>query len=297
VNIKELGAKGDGETDDTKAFQDAIAKYPTIYVPQGFYRITETVKMAPGTKLIGLHPWGTQLILKESEAAFSGFGGPKPILESSEGGDDMLNGIGLSPGGYNYRAVACKWMAGKNSYMNDVKFVGGHGAVTRRPAAQSPSSDRQTGVPAQPGASNRQTGAHPQQLTDKQVLQLLRLATDKAVVVVSGGKEPSVHHPTRLQDRVLTLHGTISTGACGLPKMEVVPLRIYGQPTHMQQLDYMSATLLLPAVSMLFLLSTTCVMKPVLKTYQTGNCTLSSSRKRAVKVKSVRWSNYRTAKI
>jgi len=63
--------------------------------------------------------------------AFSGFGGPKPLLKSSEGGDDILNGIGLCTGGYNYRAVACKWMAGEKSYMNDVKFVGGHGTLSR----------------------------------------------------------------------------------------------------------------------------------------------------------------------
>ncbi|MDZ7806240.1 MAG: glycosyl hydrolase family 28-related protein [Gracilimonas sp.] len=55
----------DGETDDTEAFQKAIAKHEVIYVPQGWYHITETIKMAPGTKLIGLHPWATQFIIKE----------------------------------------------------------------------------------------------------------------------------------------------------------------------------------------------------------------------------------------
>jgi len=129
VNIKDLGAKGDGKTDDTKAFQNAILKHEVIYVPQGWYRITETLKMQPGTKLIGMHPWATQFILKESEPAFSGFGAPKPVLESSEGGDDILNGIGISTGGYNNRAVGCKWMAGENSYMNDIKFAGGHGGM------------------------------------------------------------------------------------------------------------------------------------------------------------------------
>lgn len=131
VNIKDLGAKGDGETDDTKAFQDAIAKHKNIYVPTGYYRFTETVKMAPGTKLIGFHPFATQFILKESEAAFSGFGAPKPLLESSEGGDDMVNGIGMNTGAYNYRAVGLKWMAGQKSYINDVKFVGGHGTMQK----------------------------------------------------------------------------------------------------------------------------------------------------------------------
>src|SRR5665647_1791440 len=150
VNIKELGAKGDGTTDDTKAFQDAIDKYTVIYVPQGWYHFTRTVKMRPGTKLIGLHPMATQFILAESEPAFSGFGGPKPIIESSVGGDDILNGIGLCTGGINYRAVGCKWMAGEKSYMNDVKFVGGHGTI-RRPTPQTANPNNQA------SASNRQT--------------------------------------------------------------------------------------------------------------------------------------------
>lgn len=144
VNIKELGAKGDGETDDTKIFQDAISKYTNIYVPQGWYHITHTLKMRPGTALIGLHPMATQLIISESEPAFSGFGGPAPIVESSEGGNDILNGLGLSTGGYNYRAVGCKWMAGEKSYMNDIKFVGGHGSM-RRPSGQQPSGGNRAG--------------------------------------------------------------------------------------------------------------------------------------------------------
>jgi len=146
VNIRDLGAKGDGETDDTEVFRSAIAKYKNIYVPQGWYRLTETLKLQPGTKLIGLHPFGTQFILNESEPAFSGFGAPKPMVESSEGGDDILNGIGISTGGYNYRAVGCKWMAGEKSYMNDVKFVGGHGTIRRPSSSQSSQQRFNTGT-------------------------------------------------------------------------------------------------------------------------------------------------------
>lgn len=136
VNIRDLGAKGDDETDDTKAFQEAIDKYGTIYVPQGWYRITETVKMKPNTRLIGLHPMGTQLKLPESTPAFSGFGAPKALLESSEGGVNMLHSIGINTNAYNYRAVGLKWMANADSYINDVKFVGGHGGLSK-PAPQA----------------------------------------------------------------------------------------------------------------------------------------------------------------
>ncbi|HEY5464805.1 MAG TPA: glycosyl hydrolase family 28-related protein [Hanamia sp.] len=129
VNLKSLGATGDGTTDDTKAIQDAIDQYPTIYVPQGWYRVSETIKLKPNTVLIGLSPIATQFILAENTPAFGGFGGPKALLETSKGGNNIVTGIGLSTGADNPRAVACKWMAGEHSYMNDVKFIGGHGTM------------------------------------------------------------------------------------------------------------------------------------------------------------------------
>lgn len=138
VNIRDLGAKGDGETDDTQIFRDAIGKHSHIYVPQGWYRLTETLKMTAGTKLIGLHPFGTQFVLKESEAAFSGFGTPVPLVESSNGGNDILNGIGINTGAYNYRAVGLKWMANEKSLLNDVKFVGGHGTMRKPVPSETP---------------------------------------------------------------------------------------------------------------------------------------------------------------
>jgi hypothetical protein len=143
VNVKDFGALGDGKTDDTQAIKEAIAKHKNVYLPTGWYRITETLKLNKGNVLIGLHPYATQLLLDESEANFSGFGSPVPLLESSEGGDDIINGIGINTGGYNNRAVGVKWMAGENSMINDVKFVGGHGNM------EKPGQPSYTGRPVQ----------------------------------------------------------------------------------------------------------------------------------------------------
>uniref|UniRef100_UPI00404B00AA glycosyl hydrolase family 28-related protein n=2 Tax=Flavobacterium sp. TaxID=239 RepID=UPI00404B00AA len=131
INVKDFGAIGDGKTDDTKAIKEAIAKHKTIYLPTGWYRVSETIKLNKGTVLIGLHPYATQLLIDENEANFSGFGAPVPLLESSEGGNDIINGIGISTGAYNYRAVGLKWMANEHSMINDVKFVGGHGYIEK----------------------------------------------------------------------------------------------------------------------------------------------------------------------
>ncbi|MDU1890519.1 MAG: glycosyl hydrolase family 28-related protein [Dysgonomonas sp.] len=133
INIKDLGAKGDGETDDTKIFLEAIEKHQNIYVPQGWYIISKPIVLKENTNLIGLNPIATQLILKESTPVFSGFGAPMGLLETPKGGKNIVNGLGLNTGAYNYRAVGCKWMAGAESYMNDVKFVGGHGSMNRGP--------------------------------------------------------------------------------------------------------------------------------------------------------------------
>ncbi len=153
VNIATLGAKGDGKTDDTAAFKEAIDKHRAIYLPTGRYRVSDTITLKPDTVLIGLHPYATQILLTDSTPAFlgagaaspetapafpgpagarfgfgpfQGIGSPKALLETPKGGSNIVTGIGLDTG-INDRAVAAKWMAGKDSLMNDVRFLGGHG--------------------------------------------------------------------------------------------------------------------------------------------------------------------------
>ncbi|MCB8998670.1 MAG: SMP-30/gluconolactonase/LRE family protein [Bacteroidales bacterium] len=131
VNLKELGAKGDGETDDTEILQKAVQDHRVIYVPQGWYLLSKPITLKPNTVLIGLNPVATQFILNDNTPAFSGFGSPVPLVEVPSAGNTIITGIGLSTGDYNSRAVACKWMGGEKSYMNDVKFIGGHGSMNR----------------------------------------------------------------------------------------------------------------------------------------------------------------------
>lgn len=122
--ITDLGAVGDGKTDNTQIFRDAINKYDVIFLPQGLYVIKGTLKLRPNTVLIGMDPVSTRIVLPENTPGFSGFGSPVPLIESSEGGKDIITGIGLDVMGFNYRVVGCKWMAGKDSYINDVHFSG-----------------------------------------------------------------------------------------------------------------------------------------------------------------------------
>jgi hypothetical protein len=136
VNIRTLGARGDGTTDDTDAFRKAIAEHRAIYLPSGQYRVTDTITLRPDTVLIGLHPSVTRIILADSTAAFQGVGSPKALLETPKDGTNIVTGIGLYTNGINPRAVAAKWMAGRDSMMNDVRFLGGHGTVDPNASAE-----------------------------------------------------------------------------------------------------------------------------------------------------------------
>ncbi|HXN28907.1 MAG TPA: glycosyl hydrolase family 28-related protein [Candidatus Acidoferrales bacterium] len=129
MDIRDQGAVGDGVADDTDAFKKAIAEHRAIYLPSGQYRVTDTITLRPDTILIGLHPSVTRLLLADSTPAFQGVGSPKPLLETPQGGRNIVTGIGLYTNGINPRAVAAKWMAGSDSMMNDVRFLGGHGTI------------------------------------------------------------------------------------------------------------------------------------------------------------------------
>lgn len=129
TNIRTLGAIGDGAADDTAAIKKAIAEHKTIYFPAGQYRVTDTITLQPDTILIGLHPSTTRFVLADGTPAFQDVGSPKPLLEAPKGGTNVVTGIGLYTNGINPRAVALKWMAGANSMVQDVRFLGGHGTV------------------------------------------------------------------------------------------------------------------------------------------------------------------------
>ncbi len=139
VNIRSLGAQGDGKSDDTDVFRKAIAQHRAIFLPSGQYRVTDTITLKPDTVLIGLHPSVTRILLADSTPAFQGVGSPKPLLESPKDGTNIVTGIGLYTNGINQRAVAAKWMAGRDSMMNDVRFLGGHGTIDPNATAEESS--------------------------------------------------------------------------------------------------------------------------------------------------------------
>lgn len=156
VNIQALGARGDGVTDDTEVFRKAIAAHTAIYLPMGNYVIADTLTLKPDTVLIGLHPLVTAFVLLDKTPAFQGVGAPKPMIETPKGGTNVMIGLGVYTNGINPRAVGVKWMAGRDSMMNDVRLLGGHG------------TNNLDGTRANPYNNNRTADADPSRRWDSQ---------------------------------------------------------------------------------------------------------------------------------
>lgn len=144
VNLRDLGAKGDGMADDTDVIRKAIGTHRTIYLPSGFYVVRDSLSLRPDTVLIGLHPGATQIILPDGSPGFQGAGGPKALLEAPTGGSNIVIGLGLYSSGANPRAVAALWKAGAGSMMNDVRFLGGHGTPKPDGSRENPYNNNHT---------------------------------------------------------------------------------------------------------------------------------------------------------
>jgi hypothetical protein len=120
ANAQDLGAKGDGEADDTPALQRAIDTRRVVYLPLGRYRITDTLRLRPDSVLVTLHPGLTQIFLPDGTPAFAGVGPVKPMVESARGGAAIVSSLGLWAGLNNPRATGLLWRAGERSLVNDL---------------------------------------------------------------------------------------------------------------------------------------------------------------------------------
>jgi hypothetical protein len=157
VDVRSLGVKGDGKSDDTAALQRAIDSHRVLYFPIGFYMISDTLHLKPDTVLIGMHPSLTQITLPDHAPAYAGLGGPLPMIEAPKGGGNMLFGLGIFGGRVNPRVTPVLWKAGANSQIDDVKIQGGGGTFI----ADGKPLDFYSRPGGDPVASNHWDGQYP----------------------------------------------------------------------------------------------------------------------------------------
>ena len=90
ANVKAYGAVGDGVTDDTAAFQAAFTakhKNSLIYVPDGTYLISDTIRWGRGQKrqiLQGQSQGGTVIKLRDACPGYTDVAEPKAMIWTGE---------------------------------------------------------------------------------------------------------------------------------------------------------------------------------------------------------------------
>ena len=137
VDVKSLGVKGDGTSDDTVALQQAIDTHRILYLPTGVYRVRGTLHLRPDSVLIGLNPATTMLTLAESDPNFMGQGEAVPLLDTPRGGAEVVTGISVATGDIAPRVAGMVWRAGPRSLIDDVNFPRGRGRIGAVLAKQS----------------------------------------------------------------------------------------------------------------------------------------------------------------
>ncbi|MGE3778557.1 MAG: glycosyl hydrolase family 28-related protein [Pirellulaceae bacterium] len=121
VNVRDFGAKGDGLTDDTNAFIQAIAQHDKIFVPNGDYVLTGKLRLRPHTHLFGLNRAFASLGAGRRRSA-GGEPGPSPESDSFtiETVDDAEAAPGLSfltvQGRVEWRSGRGTWMLSRASF-------------------------------------------------------------------------------------------------------------------------------------------------------------------------------------
>jgi glucan 1,3-beta-glucosidase len=88
LSARDLGAKGDGKTDDTAALNAAILKAEAegkiLYVDAGFYMVTSTIYIPPGSKIVGE---ALASVIMSSGAFFNDITNPQPVVQVGRQGE------------------------------------------------------------------------------------------------------------------------------------------------------------------------------------------------------------------
>jgi hypothetical protein len=88
LSARDLGAAGDGTTDDTAALNAALlqakAEGKILFVDAGFYKVTETIYIPPGSKIVGEAL--ASVILSAGEY-FNDINNPKPVIQVARPGE------------------------------------------------------------------------------------------------------------------------------------------------------------------------------------------------------------------
>lgn len=143
ISVREAGARGDAATDDTAALQGAIdravAEGKILFLDYGLYRVTRTIRIPPGAKIVG----ESFPVILSSGGFFNDVNNPKPVVQvgstSGQSGQVELTDFIVSTQGVQAGAICIEWnlaSTGTPSGMWDVHVRIGGFTGTQQQIAQ-----------------------------------------------------------------------------------------------------------------------------------------------------------------
>ncbi len=149
VKAAPYNAAGDGVTDDTAALQRAIDENEIVFLPKGYYRVSDTLRLKANTKLIGIAHHLSTIMARPPYGALAAGGAPRPLVETvdSADADTVIAFLGIlladeAPEDVVERLAgtlpyyALSWRCGGKSMVRSPQIARGHlfGFPHRRPA-------------------------------------------------------------------------------------------------------------------------------------------------------------------
>lgn len=114
INIKQMGAYGDGEHDDTLIIQKALDLYFNVFIPIGEFLITDTLKLRNYNKIFGINSKKSLIIANTNITMFSKLG------ETSY--YNIFENVGID--GENMANIGIDFTNIRESYINNVNITG-----------------------------------------------------------------------------------------------------------------------------------------------------------------------------
>jgi len=124
INVREAPyrAKGDGETDDTRALQAAIDERDVVFLPKGKYRLSRPLRLGANTTLLGVSNLLTVLAPLPGAESFNNPDAPQPLIDTVDdvNAQTRLAMVKLELPATNPCVYALRWRAGRRSVVRNV---------------------------------------------------------------------------------------------------------------------------------------------------------------------------------
>lgn len=162
ISIKDFGAVGDGLTDDTVAIQNALAAHNTVFLPEGVYLVSGTIRLTARQAIIGAgqssvirgnsnsfniievvedHCALHNFRIEQGDIGIKLFGLTRPVVQTSVSDITIVQpNTGVQLDGFNNTNFPCYWNNFDRVLVEQMAVNGFH--LTRSGAGDTPNANK-----------------------------------------------------------------------------------------------------------------------------------------------------------